>query len=74
MRASRQDGWRSHPIKTRMVKNAIKAVLCDPAMAERGLSRLSAAETVAEPAPAYTIDSETLAAQLLELVKSHHEY
>ena len=74
VRASRQDGWRSNQFKIKKVRNAIKAAIHDPASEVRGPSKLSAAESVAEPPPGYMIDSGTAAQQLLELVKNQHEY
>jgi type I restriction enzyme, R subunit len=72
--ASRQDDWRSNPFKIKKVKNAIKAALDDAASAVRLLRGLLPAESIAEPAAGYIVDTETTAEQLLVLVTNQHEY
>jgi len=69
IQGSRQDGWKESPMKMKLVRNAIKAVL------EKATTKASppAGFTIRdEVSDAYAIDSQTT--RILELAKHQHDY
>ncbi|HXT36292.1 MAG TPA: restriction endonuclease subunit R, partial [Chloroflexota bacterium] len=71
VRDSRQDGWRSNPLKVKMVRLAIKAALV--AANPDGLPRQTKESSGPYEAGAVE-DIEVLTNRMVELVKNQHEY
>jgi type I restriction enzyme R subunit len=67
---SRQNGWRSNPIKTQRVRIAIRHVLATAIPADRGLA-VQESGAVARPMPP---DLETETDRILELAKNQNDY
>ncbi|MCI0353539.1 MAG: restriction endonuclease subunit R, partial [Acidobacteria bacterium] len=65
---SRQDGWRSNTMKTRRVRNAIKAVLKQAFLEAQPAGFTGIREGRAE----YSVEAE--ATRILELVKHQNDY
>jgi type I restriction enzyme, R subunit len=68
VRASNQDNWKANPMKTKLVRKAIRAVL-EPALAAKAVAGLTG---VQEPSGSYALEAETT--RILELAKQQHEY
>jgi hypothetical protein len=74
VRASKQDDWRSNPVKVKMVRNAIKGVVLQIATGTQEADEEGYRGTVkTEPIP-YRAVSEVTIEQVLELVKNQDEY
>ena len=65
---SRMDGWRDNAMKSKRVRNAIKAVL-EPALAAKAATGFVG---VQDPGLGYTLEAE--ATRILELAKHQHDY
>ena len=67
---SRQNGWRSNPIKTQRVRIAIRHVLATAIPADLGLA-VQESDDLVRPAP---LDLEKETDRILELVKNQNDY
>jgi len=68
IRGSSQDGWKANPMKTKLVRKAIRTVL-EPALAAKAASGFKGVQS---PLDAYTLEAETT--RILELAKHQHDY
>ena len=66
---SRMDGWRDNAMKTKRVRNAIKAVL-EPGLATQPVQGFTGTEDAGQIG--YTLDAEVT--RILELAKHQHDY
>jgi len=72
--AKKQDEWRSHPVKIKMVKGAIKNAIESYIFAKTGESIGISGEERDGYAGKDSKSTEALAEEILELVKNQHDY